>query len=104
VVLRARAEARSVPNGSSMMMRDPRARPAAPSMVTVGSKAAGGTARWNSRPGAPPICRSAAAMAAASGRVRAGSALADESLRVKVCQASPVGLLAPNSAVAWRAC
>ncbi len=35
----------SVPNGFSMMTCDPGARPAAPSMVTVGSKAAGGTAR-----------------------------------------------------------
>ena len=41
----ARADARSVPNGFSMMTLDPRARPASPSMVTVGSKAAGGMAR-----------------------------------------------------------
>ena len=41
----ARAEARSVPNGFSMMTGDPRASPAVPSMVTVGTKAAGGIAR-----------------------------------------------------------
>jgi hypothetical protein len=38
-------------------------------MVTVGSKAAGGTARWNSRPGVPPICCSARAIASTSGKV-----------------------------------
>ncbi len=92
-----------MPNGFSMTMRDPVARPAAPIMVTVGSKAAGGTARWNSRPGVPPICRSARSIAAASASVRPGSALANESLRWNACQAAPVGLLVPNSAIAWRA-
>jgi hypothetical protein len=51
-----------------------------PSMVTVGSKAAGGMARWKSRPGEPPIARSACSMAAASGAASAGSALANESV------------------------
>src|SRR6516165_12379955 len=104
VAFKARAEARSVPNGFSMMIRDPGARPAAPSMPTVGSKAAGGTARWNSRPGAPPIWCSARLMASTSGRVRTGSALANESRRANACQAAPVGLVVPNSATAWRAC
>ena len=100
----ARAEARSVPNGFSMMTRDPSARPAAPSMVTVGSKAAGGTARWSSRAGVPPISCSARSIAATSESVRPGSALAKESLRWNASQASPAGLTVPNSAIAWRAC
>jgi hypothetical protein len=99
----ARAEARSVPNGFSMMTWDPGARPAAPSILTVGSKAIGGTARWNSRPGVPPISRSARSIAAASESVRPGSALANESLRWNACQAAPFGLLVPNSAIACRA-
>ena len=60
-------------------------------MVIVGSKAAGGTARWNSRPGVPPICRSAAAIASASEPVRPGSALANQSRRAKSCYLSLVG-------------
>ena len=41
----ARAEARSVPNGFSMITRAPAARPVAPSMPTTEVNAAGGTAR-----------------------------------------------------------
>ena len=93
-----------MPNGFSMMTREPAARPAALSMVSVDSKAAGGTARWHSRASAPPISRSARPTAAASDSVRPGSALAKESLRANASQASPSGLTVPNSAVAWRAC
>jgi hypothetical protein len=63
-------------------------------MVTVGTKAAGGIARWNSRPGVPPTCRSAAAMAPARESVWAGSALANERRRANACQALPAELLA----------
>ena len=97
------AEARSVPNGFSMMTRDPGARPAVPSMVTVDSKATGGMARWKSRPGEPPIARSARSMAAVNGAASARSALANESVRWNACQAAPVGLLIPKLAIAWRA-
>ena len=72
-------------------------------MFTVDSNAAGGTARWNSRIGAPPISFSARATASASESVWEGSALANESLRWNACQAAPVGLLVPNSPAAWRA-
>ena len=41
----ARAEARSVPNGFSMITRASLARPVAPSMPTTEVNAAGGTAR-----------------------------------------------------------
>jgi hypothetical protein len=51
----------------------------------------------------PPTCRSAAAMASTRERVRAGSALANESRRWNACQAAPVGLAVPKSAIAWRA-
>jgi len=42
----ARAEARSVPNGFSMITRAPLARPDSPSMPIIEKNAAGGTARW----------------------------------------------------------
>ncbi len=41
----ARAEARSVPNGFSMITRAPEARPVAPRLSTTEVNAAGGTAR-----------------------------------------------------------
>ena len=69
----------------------------------MGSNAARETASWNSRPGEPPICRSARATASTSDRVRAGSALANESRRWNARKAAPVGGLAPTSATAWRA-
>jgi len=39
-----------VPNGFSMITRAPLARPASPSMPIIEKNAAGGTARWYSRP------------------------------------------------------
>src|SRR5260370_449879 len=57
----ARAEARSVPNGFSMMtpVRSV-ASPEAPSMRTIEVNATGGMASWYSRLGAPPISLSGA--------------------------------------------
>ena len=63
-----RAESRPVPNGFSMITRVRSvARPEAPSMPTTAVNAAGGTARWNSRRGVPPISFSALPTAATSG-------------------------------------
>ena len=56
-------------------------------MVTIGSKAAGGTGRWNSRSGEPPICPSARSMAAV-GKVVPDPVLANESLCWNACQGS----------------
>ena len=75
-VFGAWAEGRSVPNGFSMM---------------------------TSRPVEAPIARSASSMAAASGAASAGSALANEGVCWNACQAAPMCLLIPNSAIAWRA-
>ena len=51
-------DSRSVPNGFSMITREcSLARPDEPSMVTTEPNAAGGTARWNSRPAAPDPLR-----------------------------------------------
>ena len=93
---RARAEARSVPNGFSMMTREPGARPIAPIIATTDAKAAGGMARWNSRRGVPPIAFSAARIAVASGSVLSLSALPNDSAAAKAFHASPTGLELPN--------
>ncbi len=76
VLFGAWAEGRSVPNGFSMM---------------------------TSRPVEAPIARSASSMAAAIEAASAGSALANESVCWNACQAAPMCLLIPNSAIAWRA-
>ena len=50
-----------MPNGFSMITRARRESPLAWSFSTTVSKAAGGTARWKSRRGRPPMSRSALA-------------------------------------------
>ena len=101
---RSCADARSVPNGFSMMTRAPPARPIAPISATTPSNAAGGTARWNSRRGVPPISFSASATACASGAVLSGSALPKERFAANASQAAPSGLVVPNCSAACRAC
>src|ERR1700680_4066051 len=59
VWFRARAEARSVPNGFSMITREFCARPESPSRPTTDPKAAGGTARGRMARGARACSRSA---------------------------------------------
>ena len=102
--LRARAEARSVPKGFSTMTRERSARPEELSMVTTDSNAAGGTARWNSRRGSPPIWLSAFRTASTSGEASSGSAAAKDSAPSKASHASPAGFTLPNSSTASRAC
>ena len=75
-----------------MMTRAPPARPIAPISATTPSNAAGGTARWNSRRGVPPISFSASATACASGAVWSGSALPKERFAANASQAAPSGL------------
>src|SRR5579875_1934592 len=100
---RSRAEARSVPNGFSAMTRDPSARPMAPIIATTDLAAAGGTARWNSRCGGPPISFSAFSTATASDPVSDGPAAPNESRCLKSSQAGPVGFCVPNWSIASRA-
>ena len=104
LAFRSCAEARSWPNGFSTMTREPGARPIAPIIATTDSNAAGGTARWNSRRGFPPISFSASSAALASGAVLSGSAGPNDRAAANASQASPVGLLEPNCSTAWRAC
>jgi len=103
--LSARAEARSVPKGFSMMTRESgEARPAWPSVATTDSKADGGTARWNRRWQGVPISLSAWATAVTSGAGSPGSAAAKESRRANSSHISPVGFFTPNWAMsswAW---
>src|SRR5208282_3755642 len=100
----ARAESRSVPNGFSMMTRAPAASPAAPSMPTTEVNAAGGTARWYSRQGEPPISFSARWIALSRSAVLPGSAAAKERRRAKSGQDGSVGLVMQKSAHASSAC
>jgi len=101
---RSRAEARSVPNGFSMMTREPAERSIPPIIATTDSNADGGIARWNRRRGEPPISFSASLIALASGAVLSGSALPNDRFAANASQASPSGLLVPNCSAAWRAC
>ena len=101
-----RADSRSVPNGFSMITRASLvARPAAPSMPTTEVNAAGGTARWYSRRGEPPISFSARWIAASRSAVlpwlggRERQALARRS-----GQDGSVGLVMQKSAHACLAC
>jgi hypothetical protein len=99
-------EARSVPNGFSMITRAFSASPVSPSIPTTDPNADGGTARWKMRRGVPPISFSAACTAATSGAGPAGSAAPKCSAPSKARQAAPVGLDEPNSRTAsfarWR--
>ena len=90
--LSLRADSRSVPNGFSMITRASLARPAAPSIPTTEVNAAGGTARWNSRRGEPPISFSARWIASVSWAVLPGSAGANDSRRTKSGQDGSSGL------------
>src|ERR1039457_5234442 len=104
VSLRARADARSVPNGFSMITREFSARPVSPSIPTTDPNAPGGTARWKMRRGVPPISFSAACTAATSGAGSFGSAAPKCSVASKACHAAPVGFEEPNSRMASFAC
>src|ERR1017187_4833832 len=104
VALRARADARSVPNGFSMITREFSARPVSPSIPTTDPNAPGGTARWKMRRGVPPISFSAACTAATSGAGSFGSAAPKCSVASKACHAAPVGFEEPNSRMASFAC
>ena len=100
-----RAESRSVPNGFSMITRVRSvARPEAPSMPTTEVNAAGGTARWNSRRGEPPISFSALLTAATRGAGSSGSAAANDSRSANDGQDGSVGLVMQKSAHASSAC
>jgi len=76
VWLRARAEARSVPNGFSMMTPD-RGRGGGAEHGHYRLEGGRRTGRWNSRSGEPPICRSARSMAPV-GKVVPDPVLANE--------------------------
>ena len=101
------ADFRSVPNGFSMttLDRSP-ARPASPSIATTEAKAAGGTARWNSRRGEPPISFSARSTSSLRGVQSSGSAGAkDRCFWNSVQQSiSRPGLLMQKSSAACLAC
>ncbi len=100
-----RAEARSVPNGFSMITRVRSvARPEAPSMPTTEVNAAGGTARWYSRRGEPPISFSARWIAASRSAEFPGSADANDRRSAKDGQDGSVGLVMQKSAHACSAC
>ena len=101
--LSLRADSRSVPNGFSMITRASLARPAAPSIPTTEVNAAGGTARWNSRRGEPPISFSARWIASVSWAVLPGSAGANDSRRTKSGQDGSSGLVMQKSAHACLA-
>ena len=98
-----RADSRSVPNGFSMITRASLARPAVPSMRTTEMNAAGGTARWNSRRGVPPISFSARWIASVSSSVLPGSAGAKDRRRSKSGQDGSSGLVMQKSAHACLA-
>ena len=102
------AEARSVPNGFSMMIRlRPSASPVLPSKATVDWNDTGGMARWNSRRARPPRSASARRTAASSGPEPPGSLgceLPNDSAWANAVHPSPSGLLRPNAATACRAC
>ena len=100
----ARAESRSVPNGFSMITRVSLvARPAPPSMPTTEVNAAGGTARWNSRRGEPPMSFSARWIAASRSDVFPGSAAANDRRSAKEGQDGSLGLVMQKSAQACSA-
>src|SRR5271169_2969626 len=80
------------------------ARPAAPSMPTTEVNAAGGTARWYSRRGEPPISFSARWIAASSSVVFPGSAAANDRRSAKDGQDGSVGLVMQKSVHACAAC
>ena len=98
------AEARSVPNGFSMMIRlRPSASPVLPSKATVDWNDTGGMARWNSRRARPPRSASARRTAASSGPEPPGSLgceLPNDSAWANAVHPSPSGLLRPNAATA----
>ncbi len=93
----SRADSKSVPNGFSMITRASLARPAAPSMPTTEVNAAGGTARWNSRRGVPPISFSARWIASVSSATLPGSDGANDSRRTKSGQDGSPGLVMQKS-------
>ena len=93
-----------MPNGFSMMTREFSASLVWPSMATTEPNADGGTARWKSRLGWPPIACSASCTAFSSGLGSSGSAAPKLSLLTKSSHAAPVGLARPNSATAFLAC
>src|SRR5271169_382053 len=79
------------------------ARPEVPSMPTTEVNAVGGTARWYSRRGEPPISFSARWIAAASSAVFPGSAAANDRRSAKDGQDGSLGLVMQKSAQAWSA-
>jgi hypothetical protein len=82
------------------MTRERPARLEEPSTPTTDPNAAGGTARWNSRRGSPPIWLSALRTASTSAEASSGSAAAKDSASSKACHASPAGFALPNSSTA----
>ena len=112
-------EARSQPNGFSMITREfSVASPDEPSIPTTDANADGGTARWNSRPTEwpPPFrrghrgrasCRSPSpprATAATSGVGSSGDAVANVRCETNFSHGSPNGFATPYSSQADRAC
>ena len=79
------------------------ARPASPSMPTTEVNAAGGTARWYSRRGLPPISFSARWIAPSRSAVFPGSAAANDRRSAKDGQDGSVGLVIQKSAQACSA-
>src|SRR5579862_5593431 len=103
--LSARADARSVPKGFSMMTRVRSvASPDLPSIPTTEVNAAGGTARWYSRRGDPPISCSARWTAATRSSVWSGSAAANDRRSAKDGQVGSLGLVMQKSVHASAVC
>jgi hypothetical protein len=101
----ARAEARSVPNGFSMMTRVRSvASPEAPSMPTTEVNATGGMARWYRRLGLPPISFSARWTAATRSPALPGSAAANDKCAANSAQGPSSGLVMQKSAHDCSAC
>src|ERR1700744_1509372 len=80
------------------------ARPVEPSNPTMEVNATGGTARWNSRRGLPPICCSALRTASSSAVLLPGSAAPNDSRSPNDDQDGSVGLVMQKSLHASSAC
>ena len=98
-----RAEARSWPKGFSQIMRAWWLRPVAPSISTIDGKPSGGTARWCSRRGCPPISRSASSTARDERLGVVGVGDPEGERRDEVLQGPSPGFVRPNSRIASRA-
>ena len=103
-LLSAFADLRSCPNGFSQMTLACSLSPDSPSISTIEGNASGGTARWWSRRGLPPISSSACSTAARSPLASPGSATPNRSAAANWSHFLPSGAVRPNcctASLAW---